>query len=274
MDDQRATTSDVTIGRKPVARRQEAARPSARRTRSGSLVPAGLLLLGAVPVVAGAVRVTELSNGAAVTPDNVRFFAAPVPVVVHIVGATVFTVVGAFQFAPGLRRRRRGWHRAAGRLLVPAGLAAALSGVWLTLASDLPALDRGLLDVVRVVVGTAMAAAIVLGARAIRRGDVAAHGAWMTRGYAIGMGAGTQAVIFIPWMLVFDQPGRLSRALLMTSGWAINLAVAEWAIRRRRIRRTGRGVAHRAEPPVAVAPTPARAMAETARAGARAGGQR
>ena len=90
------------------------------------LVPAGLLALSAVPVIAGAARVSELTGGAAVTPDDARFFASPVPVLVHIVGASLYCVLGAFQFASGFRRRRPGWHRAAGRLLVPCGLAAAL----------------------------------------------------------------------------------------------------------------------------------------------------
>ena len=39
-----------------------------------------------------------------------------------------------------------------------------------------------------------MALAIVLGLAAIRRRDIARHRAWMIRGYAIGLGAGTQAL--------------------------------------------------------------------------------
>ena len=46
----------------------------------------------------------------------------------HIVGAAVYALLGAFQFSARLRRRRPGWHRRAGRVLVVAGLAVALSG--------------------------------------------------------------------------------------------------------------------------------------------------
>lgn len=54
----------------------------------------------------------------------------------------------------------------------------------------------------------------------------------MTRGYAIGLGAGTQALVQIPFS--FDgPPGALARSLLMGVGWGINLAVAEWFVRRR-----------------------------------------
>ncbi len=38
---------------------------------------------------------------------------------------------------------------------------------------------------------------------------------------------------YLPWFLIVGTPpGELSKALLMGTGWAINLAVAEWIIRR------------------------------------------
>ena len=56
----------------------------------------------------------------------------------------------------------------------------------------------------------------------------------MMRGYAIGLGAGTQSLTLGNWFLIVGAaPGELSRALLMGAGWAINLAVAEWLVRRR-----------------------------------------
>src|SRR5882762_8625177 len=76
--------------------------------RTEWLVPAGLLLLSTVPVAAGAFRLTQLTVGADITPENARFFAAPIPIVVHIVGATLYSVLGAFQFVPNLRQRRPG----------------------------------------------------------------------------------------------------------------------------------------------------------------------
>jgi hypothetical protein len=87
----------------------------------------GLLLLSAIPVAAGAYRLSELAGGAEVTPANERFFTSPLPVVLHVVCSAVFAVLGAFQFAARFRRRRPGWHRAAGRLLVPCGLVVGLS---------------------------------------------------------------------------------------------------------------------------------------------------
>jgi uncharacterized membrane protein len=221
-------------------------------TRRQWLVPAGLVLLGLVPVLAGAARVTELTGGAEVTADNARFLASPVPVLVHIAGATVYCLLGALQFAPGFRRRRPRWHRAAGRLLVPSGLAAALSGVWMTLFSPRPPIDGVLLTPIRLVFGVAMAGCIVLGVTAIRRRDIASHRAWMARGYAIGLGAGTQVLTHLPWVLLVGQPSGHPRVLLMLAGWVLNLVVVEWALRRRP-RRPFRSLPspRRAAPPVA-----------------------
>jgi hypothetical protein len=78
-----------------------------------------------------------------------------------------------------------------------------------------------------------MVASIGLGIRAISRRDFAGHGRWMTRGYAIGVAAGTQALLLIPGAIVFGPTDRLSRALLMGAAWLLNLVVAELVIRRR-----------------------------------------
>lgn len=205
---------------------------SSSSARSSRLSTTGLLALCVIPALAGVIRLAELATGAAITPDNARFFASPVPVVLHIVSVILYSVLGAFQFAPRFRRRRLGWHRMAGRILVPAGLVVALSGLWLTLFFPVPARDEGLLEVFRIIFGLAMTIAIVLGFLAIRRRDIVRHRAWMIRGYAIGMGAGTQAVTIAPVTVLAGAPTGLSWALLMGFGWTFNLAFAEWIIRR------------------------------------------
>lgn len=208
------------------------ARPAVKPRREW-LAPTGLILLSLVPVAAGASRLTQLTTGA-VTAENTRFFDSPVPVVVHIVSVTVFSLLGALQFAPSLRRHH--WHRRAGRIVAPAGLLAALSGIWMALFYALPAHDGEALLVMRLVFGTAMAASIVIAFIAIRNGDVRTHSAWMTRGYAIGTGAGTQVFTLLPWVLIAGPPDEATHAVLMGAGWVINLAIAEVVIRRRAVR--------------------------------------
>jgi uncharacterized membrane protein len=197
------------------------------------LMPAALIMLVAIPLAAGAFRLTQLAGGAEITPANARFFAAPLPVVLHIVSASVFAILGAFQFAPAFRRRRPGWHRVAGRLVVLCGLLVGLSGLWMTLFYPWPKGDGALLYAFRLVFGSAMIGSIVLGFTAIRRRDIRRHRAWMLRGYAIGLGAGTQVLTLLTGELILGSPNELSRALLMGTAWVINLAVAEWAIRKR-----------------------------------------
>ena len=210
--------------------------PTPRRpAKAGSAkwVVAGLLLLSAIPLAAGAFRLSQLAGGAAITPDNARFFAAPLPVVLHIVSVTLYAVLGAFQFVPSLRRRRRGWHRASGWVVIPSGLLVALSGLWMTLLYRMPAYDGKLVYVLRLLFGLAMLVSLLCGIAALSRRDFAQHGNWMLRGYAIGMGAGTQVLTGVVASMIVDPPTELSRALLMGGAWAINLAVAEWIIRRR-----------------------------------------
>lgn len=213
--------------------------PGGRRRRTGWPATAGLLLLAIVPVAAGALRLTELASGPAVTPENARFVTMPLPVVVHIVAVTVYALLGAFQFSSGLRRRHRAWHRAAGTVLVPAGLATALTGLWMTAFYDLPEKDTLAVNATRYVVGTVMTVSLVLAVRALMRHDYRAHGAWMTRAYALAMGAGTQAVVLGTWLVVArpsagsDETIQVNTVLMIVS-WVLNALVAEWVIHRRR----------------------------------------
>ena len=217
-----------------------------RKAGSAKWLVAGLLLLSAFPLIAGAFRLVQLAGGAEITPANARFFASPLPVVLHIVGAGVYALLGAFQFAAGFRRRRPGWHRAAGRLLVVCGLLVGLSALWMTLFYPWPKGDGALLYIFRLLFGSAMVVSVVLGYTTIRHGDVRRHRAWMARGYAIGLGAGTQALTLAAGALIVGPPTELSRALLMGTAWVINLAIAEWAIRKRprRPARTAAVVSH------------------------------
>lgn len=209
-------------------------RPAARRSgvRAGSSwrLPVTLIALSLIPVIFGFVRLVEIAGGPQVMPENPRIDASPAPVVFHVVGAAFYAFLGAFQFSARLRRRRPGWHRKAGRLLVVAGSMVALSGLWMTLFySGAP--GGALLWAVRITVSSSMFLFIVLGFRAIRRRNISAHRAWMIRAYTLALGAGTQ---------IFTQgigdaalgDGDLSRALSISSAWVINAAVAEWAVRR------------------------------------------
>lgn len=202
------------------------------------LITGGLVLLSIIPMLGGAFRLTQLTGGAEITVENARFFAAPLPVVAHIIASVLYSIVGAFQFAPSFRRRKRGWHKRLGKwMLVPSGLIVALSGLWMTLFYPWPEMDGELLFGMRLIVGVAMFSSIVLGVFAVRKRDFAGHGDWMIRAYALGMGAGTQALTHLPFFMLSGELNEFTRALAMGAGWIINIIIAEWIIRKRRDQR-------------------------------------
>lgn len=204
--------------------------PRQSRPRSWP-APVALLTLSVIPLLAGAFRVVQLMGGPELIPADGRFAGFPLPLLVHVVGASLFLVVGAFQFVPRFRRNHPGWHRGAGRVLAVAGLLVAGSALWMTLLYAAKPGTGSLLYVLRLVFASAMAMCLVLGITAIRRGDVAGHRAWMIRAYAIGLAAGTQAFTGGFGEALFGK-GALQGDLAMGSAWVINLAVAEWVIRR------------------------------------------
>jgi uncharacterized membrane protein len=209
-------------------------------------VPAALVALSVIPLAGGTLRLVQLAGGPQLIPADPRFAASPLPVVVHIVGAAGYALVGAFQFVPRFRRRHLTWHRRAGRALTAAGLLVAGSGLWMTLLFPRELATGELSYLFRLVFGSALAACLVLGFSAIRRRDIAAHRGWMIRAYAIAMAAGTQALTEGIGPAVFGT-GELVVDLSKGAGWVLNLAVAEWVIRRPAGRGSRRG-AHRTVP--------------------------
>ena len=210
------------------------ARAGSIKLHQGWLAGLGLLLLGMLPVIAGAFRLEQLSGISDAMPANPRFSPMPLPVVLHIVSATVLSVFGPLQFAAGFRRRWPAWHRVAGRLLVGCALLVALTGLWMTLFYAPPDNSGPLLFVSRIVFGSAMVVSIVVGLAAILRRDIQGHRRWMSRGYALALGAATQMLVLMVAGIVAGPPNELTHDVLMALSWVINLAVAEWAMRKRR----------------------------------------
>jgi len=203
-------------------------------------MPVGLLILSFIPISAGIFRVVQLGFGVTITEENARFFAAPLPVVLHIVSSSLFCTLGAVQFSSDFRREHLNLHRLFGRVLIPIGLAASISGLWMTLYYPRATVnfDGPVLYVVRLLVGLGMSLSLVFGLIAARRQKFVNHRAWMTRAFALGLGAGTQVFTHIPLFIFPSLWGETSRTLCMVAGWSINIAVAEWILIRHRRRST------------------------------------
>lgn len=197
-----------------------------------------LLALSAVPLVAGGVRLVQLATGH-LDASNARFGQAPWPVTLHILAATLFSVLGAFQLDPSWRAKAPRWHRSAGAVALVSGLVVAASGAYMAMTYAIPeALQGPLLRVTRLAVSIGMFASLLLALRAIVERRFEVHGAWMLRAYALGLGAGTQVFVFLPAELLVSGPVHgLTRDLLMAAAWGLNLAVAELIILRKSIRR-------------------------------------
>lgn len=203
-----------------------------RQTARGWPIPAGLIALSLIPVGASALRLIEVASGPAVTPDNARYLAAPVVTWTHGLGGSLLLILGALQFSTPLRLRHPRWHRLAGRIAVAGGLAAALTGLWMTQTFPAGPGNPDRLYGFRMIFGLGWLLCLILGLRAAIRRDVASHRAWMMRGYAIALGAGTTVITFGLWLLAGGQDSALVTTWAITAAWLINLAVAEYLISR------------------------------------------
>ena len=203
-------------------------------TRRGWFLVGVIFILSFIPTIAAGIRLFELGSRAEVTPDNARFFAMPFPIIIHLLGTVIYAIVGGLQFIRGIRIRNPRLHQKLGRfLLLPSGLAVAITGLWMTLLYPWPKGDGVILYFMRLVVGVTMVIQLVMGYLSIQQKNFKAHGVWMLRAYALGMGAGTQAFTHIPWEIAYGEPTVFVRAMLMGAGWLINVIIAELIIRYR-----------------------------------------
>ncbi|QYN40525.1 DUF2306 domain-containing protein [Pseudonocardia sp. DSM 110487] len=209
------------------------------------LRPRRIWLMLLVAVVAGA----ALAGPYALGSSRIEVDGGPhhALLVAHIFTATVALVLGPLQFVPAIRARRR-WHRRIGRTYLMAGvLPSALAAVPVALLSGRLVTQVGL---VIVAIGWLVTGGLAV--RAIRRGDVAAHRAWMTRNYALTFLAVTARIV-VPILLLTglstgaitpaDAPAAVTSLIPVGQvlGCVINLIVAEVLIRRARRGRTASG---------------------------------
>ena len=66
-------------------------------------VPLALVALSAIPLTAGALRLVQVAGGPTILPADHRFAEFPLPLIMHIVGATTYLLVGILQLVPRFR---------------------------------------------------------------------------------------------------------------------------------------------------------------------------
>lgn len=193
------------------------------------LRPISLILLNAIPIFFGISRIADLGKNTA------ELYAPLLPMIVHIVSATIYCIAGAFQFMPYIRTTKKALHRLIGRVLIPCGFIVAVSGLWLAhypREEFADPVSYGL----RLIAGLAMLLFLIIGTIEIRQRNFSSHGVWMARAYAVGIAAGTQALTLATGV-VLAKKGLVNRELVspagLAAGWLINLLVVEFFIWKR-----------------------------------------
>jgi hypothetical protein len=159
-------------------------------------------------------------------------FKYPTWASVHFVSALLFVLLLPFQLWSGARRQYPRWHRLSGAAAATAGTLFSLTA--LLLPYVMPARPFG----ERAFMTTVSCGFLFLLGRGIasaRRRDLVMHRRWMLRVTAFAMGPLTQRTL-LPFFAAAGIDS-LSRFwdLFMTAAWfslALNIAVAEWWIRR------------------------------------------
>ena len=189
-----------------------------------------LLIATFIPIITAALKVYQIQTGQ-LPDDAIKFAVVPGSMFLHALGGLLFGLLGPLQFAGVLKRRFGRLHKITGRVFVASGLLLGLSS--LRLLAEFPDASTWVLVSARLAAGVGMSLALITALIAIRQGHVARHRAWMIRAYAVGMGSATISFIMLPIFLITGEPVKGYAAdLLFVASWLINIAIAEWVIRR------------------------------------------
>jgi uncharacterized membrane protein len=168
-------------------------------------------------------------------PYNPGFLRFPTIVALHVVLGGVYLALAPFQFVRRIRSRHPAYHRRAGRLLIAIGVVVGVTALFMGLMIPFSGWPE------RVVIGlfgSLFLLALVKGLVHVRAGRVASHREWMMRAFAIGLSIATMRLIFVPGLLVVDDPTDGQIAALSVASFAaafvLHASVAEIWIRANR----------------------------------------
>jgi hypothetical protein len=155
---------------------------------------------------------------------------------IHIACGIGALATGVFQFVASIRRARPATHRRLGTIYTSAVLIGATTGFplsFLMLGASTAATRRDFLPVVGsfAVLAIVWASATIIAWRRARERRLDEHRAWMMRSYALTLAAVTLRVVAsVTVVLTGDVTFSVHVAVL---SWPLNLAIAEWLLRRR-----------------------------------------
>ena len=186
-----------------------------------------LVFLTAIPILNSLVLVFQVPSGT-LAEDSAHLAVAPISLFVHVLAGVAFGITGPVQFVRALRNRFGALHRVSGRIFVLSGTIIGLSG--LSILAQVTSQRTPIVDIARGLFGLALLIALAMAMAAVWKRDFRRHRAWAIRSYAIGMGLGTVALVFIPLYIITGQPpiGPLSDILFVVS-WVLTIVIADTA---------------------------------------------
>ncbi len=199
--------------------------------------PILLLLLGFISVLFGALHLNLLGQGdvgAEHQMASTHYFNMPVPIIIHIISGSFFNIFVPLQFAKQIRSRWPKLHRYLGRCLLICALGFGFSGLWM---NHFYPQYGGVLKYLGIAVHClVLVVSLLLAYRAIRRGDVESHKAWMMRMTAAALSPATQRLFIIPTYLLIgeDLVTDVVIAGVIWFGLAVNLGFVEWILRKKK----------------------------------------
>jgi uncharacterized membrane protein len=155
-------------------------------------------------------------------PYNPGFVEHPVITKLHVVLGGLYLAVAPFQFSRRVRSRAIGYHRAAGRALVAAGVLVGLSALFLGLVVPFSG------DPERVVIGLFggyFLVCLITGFVRVRQGRISEHREWMMRAFAVALSIATMRLIFIPALLILGEPTDQQAAFWSVASFAMAFTV-------------------------------------------------
>lgn len=156
-----------------------------------------------------------------------NFFTRRPWLVTHALASSVALLTGVWQFLPLGTRRRGAVHRWLGRVYLVAVLVGWVASVPIAAHAETGAVaSAGFLLLGVVWVGTSAVAYVT-----IRRGQVEAHRQWMIRSYALTAAAISLRLI-LPAEMATGIPFPIAYPVVAWACWLVNIAAAEWWIRR------------------------------------------
>lgn len=171
-------------------------------------------------------------------PYTRNYVLHPWPAALHIVPGVIFLLGAPLQLSARFRRKHLTFHRRLGRVLIPAGMVAAIFALAVGLTHPFDGLVEALATVV---FGLWFLACLSVAFVAIRRRDIARHRRWMIRAFAVAIGIAGIRV----WVIIFGaiqsavtetiamSPQLGTYGIAFWLGFSSTVIAGEWWLRRR-----------------------------------------